>query len=93
MKHRQNCCESVDIEDICGELEWLVGSPILNAEERVSDNTDALKGKEYDYSYTWTFYEIATINGSVSIRWYGTSNGYYSEAVDIERYESDPYAK
>ena len=33
MHHERECCESVVIDDIEGNLEDLVGSPILQAEE------------------------------------------------------------
>ena len=80
--HEQDCCESVYVEDVCGDIADLIGSPITRAEERIS--TDPL-GRENEYdSYTYTFYEFATIKGSVTIRWVGVSNGYYSESVDME---------
>jgi len=64
------------IEDICGNLEDLVDSPILLAEETVE------KGE-----VTWSFYKIVTIKGYVTIRWFGESNGYYSEQASL--YEVD----
>ena len=33
--HEQDCCESVFIEDICGELSDLIGYPLLVAEDAV----------------------------------------------------------
>jgi hypothetical protein len=85
--HEQDCCESVSIEDVVGDLNDLVGSPILMADESSSDeNPEGVKTPEWeDDSFTWTFYKLATIKGYVTIRWYGSSNGYYSESVDFRK--------
>jgi hypothetical protein len=80
--HHQDCCEHVYIEDICGDLDDLIGSPLLEAEE-VSDYHAGPLG-EYEESYTWTFYKFATRKGFVTVRWYGSSNGYYSESVSVD---------
>lgn len=85
--HDQGCCESVDIDDICGDLSDLEGSPILLAEEVVSDNRVGERKSKWDDSFTWTFYKFATAKGYVTVRWYGTSNGYYSESVDMAKLE------
>jgi len=84
MYHSQDCCESVTIDDIAGDLNDLVGTPIIRAEENSwNKNPEGVKVPEYQDSFTWTFYRIGTAKGTVVIRWYGESNGYYSESVDF----------
>jgi hypothetical protein len=80
--HSQNCCESVDIEDVCGDLADLLGSPLVLAEETSSEEPEPVREYEPD-SCTWTFYRFGTAKGAVTVRWYGESNGYYSEGVDF----------
>jgi hypothetical protein len=79
--HEQNCCESVTVEDIVGELTDLEKWPLLIANE--------VHNAEYEQrnedSYTWTFYNFATYKGYVTIRWFGSSNGYYSEEVSCKK--------
>ena len=85
MSHSQDCCEQVTVEDICGDLEWLLDSPILHAEESTNENQTpaGVPNPGESESYRWTFYRLSTINGTVVIRWYGASD-YYSLAVDFE---------
>lgn len=99
MQYYDDCCATCSIEDVCGDLADLIGSPIVRAEEPSSlDNFDDLAEARraegiVDYtpgSYTWTFYILGTAKGTVTIRWYGSSNGYYSESPTFEQIPTTP---
>ena len=79
--HSKDCCESVGVEEIIGDLEDLEGWPLLISRE----DHDADGPELNEESYTWTFYNFATFKGYVTIRFLGTSNGYYSEDVDCRK--------
>ena len=80
---------SVDVisflEDFDNDAQSLIGGDIIRSEEWISyasdEEFDPLN--DYDDSYTWTFYTIITSKGTMKLRWYGTSNGYYSESVTL----------
>lgn len=79
--HYQNCCESVEVEDVVGDPNNHEGAILYGIDEKTSN--DSISGDE-SYSFTYTFYTIKTSKGYLDIRWYGSSNGYYSESVSYE---------
>ena len=81
MNHTRTCCENVSIEDINGDLNHLLDTPLLRAEVKSTGNTGTSCGDEQ-----YTFYTLATISGYVDLRWYGESNGCYSTSVDVSDY-------
>ena len=90
--HSRDCCESVTIESITGDLSDLVGSPLTMAEESSQDGKEAglaFPGEYTPDSSTWTFYKFATIKGYVDVRFFGESNGYYSESVYLSAKRKD----
>ena len=87
--HNQDCCENVYIDDICGDFADLLNEEILTAEEL---NNDYPVDEEcIEDTYTWTFYHLATFHGDVNIRWFGTSNGYYSESAEFYIISEEDY--
>ena len=84
MFHVQDCCESVRVAEVIGgKSEDLVGQKILDAYESSEDASNDVENGVLE-SGTWTFYTIRTMDTSVTIRWLGESNGYYSEYVSFE---------
>jgi len=83
MGHSEECCEHVYLEDTSGDLIDLVGTPILMA-EKVSNKENPKEPEDAEYGdFEWTFYKLATVKGHVTLRWYGTSNGFYGVGVDF----------
>lgn len=86
MYHKQGCCEEVYIEDICGNFQDLIGFPILVAEAASNEDEYKVHVNDFHVEYdicTWTFYKIDTNKGGVTIRWFGSSNGNYSERANF----------
>lgn len=75
--HIQDCCEFVRVEDVTGDWNDLLNTPLLVADERTSGDETEWGGP------LWTFYTFRTVKGTVDVRWLGESNGYYSEEVSF----------
>lgn len=86
MYHSQSCCENVYLADVVGDFKYLIGNPILLAEEVINEKDETDKGGDF---IEFTFYKLATIKGYVDLRWIGTSNGYYSTSVSLKRLNAD----
>lgn len=85
MFHEQECCEDVEIEEIHGNVEDLIDSPIITAYRSLSEPPSCKKPENFRDFWNggycrWTFFIFRTMKGTVTVRWYGESNGYY--AVD-----------
>jgi hypothetical protein len=84
MHHYQECCENVELVDVVGEAEDIVNNKVVNLAEQVSNDKASFENVDAD-SYTWTFYNIQAGGCMVTLRWLGTSNGFYSERVQFQR--------
>lgn len=86
LMHRQECCEEVTLEDFDAKMiENLPGHEILEAYGSSEAGEETEEMKEWGRSSTWTFFVIRTMLDTYTIRFFGSSNGYYSE--DAELYE------
>ena len=94
MEHQQDCCEYVSLCDFEDDIVGIEGATIITADEVTNEGAgeilemlgaESAADREKDAeSFTWTFYIINTDRGSLWLRWFGESNGYYSESVDCE---------
>lgn len=88
LTHEKICCESVEVCDTDNDdfksLRELVGSKLISIEEVADVDCSDEPPCCIDVSSTWTFYNIKTTTDVVQLRWFGTSNGYYSERVDVQ---------
>lgn len=84
--HMQDCCESVSIHDIKPDIQSLVGQRLISVKEEIlSDYPLDVPMPEWTDSFTWTIHTFETESNRVVVRWFGESNGYYSESVYMNR--------
>lgn len=83
--HQQDCCEYVNIVDVKGDPVKLQGYKLKVSEEviRDPDKEEFPDRLEFAESSTLTTHTFKTTEETLVVKWIGTSNGYYSESVDI----------
>jgi len=87
--HDQDCCESVTVNQVDGNVSKHIGAQVYGFEEKVLARDELSPEQLPDYleSLTATFYTLKTSKGYLDWRWYGESNGYYSESVESKFFE------
>ena len=80
--HDQSCCECVRFESIDIPFEELQGHKILSAKCR----TTIRETDDGDDRDTWYIFDVEGV-GTATMRWSGSSNGWYSTMVDV--YDQD----
>jgi hypothetical protein len=84
--HEQECCESFWLEDFeddrnthlrAYEYDRFLGVELLTNQD------DPAPEDKYTEHYTWTYVRLKFQSGDVTLRFIGSSNGYYSEDCDI----------
>lgn len=74
--HSRDCCESVLIDRVEGDVQELIGKVIASASEDEAGTQDR---DDVGDSSTWTEQTLEADGVKVMIVWLGTSNGYYGE--------------
>jgi hypothetical protein len=74
-----------DLLDIIkSDEEILLAEKSTNHDDNYKDHDLEFTTDYHDGSHTYTFYKLRTRSYSCTLRFYGESNGYYSEDVDFE---------
>lgn len=84
LSHYQDCCESVHLEKTIGDVENVLNSPILTAENDYNEPPGE-ENRDYSDSHTWSRYRLVTAKGEFEMYFLGESNGYYSETMTFEK--------
>lgn len=82
IRHTRDCCEDVWLVDDGEKLADMVGDYLVKI--RIDVSPQGTPEGRIDESSTWTFVTIQTLKDSYTFRWYGESNGYYSETVQLD---------
>ena len=81
ISHDHDCCKSVRVEGLYGDI-----SDLLNMEIIVANETSSNSHGSTGVDLTWTYYQLGTMKGVVTIQWFGVSNGYWSDRVELKKY-------
>lgn len=80
MYHSQDCCECVQIRAVYGDVRSVIESELEIVSETIVDKYPTI-----GESSTLTVYHLSSAyySDGLTIEWFGTSNGYYSESVSF----------
>jgi hypothetical protein len=84
LRHERNCCEQVDILDQWGDVEDIVGGQVVTFEARTRGYKPSKRsrGKTPRAEKNYTFYEVRTTRGDLTLRWGHTNdNTHYGEEI------------
>jgi len=82
LEHYQDCCESVRLENVIGDIKNILNVPITLAEEDNPGDPDWYS-ESYNDSHTWSVFILEAGGKRVEFWFLGESNGYYGESVDF----------
>lgn len=85
--HEQDCCESVSLYRVIGNIADVLNAPITLAEEDAHSNDPDWYTEKSDWrdSFTWSVFVLETTRGRVEFWFLGESNGYYGETVNFHK--------